>query len=199
MKAPDYEAPSWKRIYNMLLRQSQKISKSGFKPEVIVGISRGGWVPARVLSDLLENPNLANIKVECYRAINQPSESATLTQSLSVNVSNKKVLIVDDVADSGRSLQVAAEHAKERGAGEVKTATIYYKPCSALIPDYYEKETGCWVVFPWETKETVKSIRKKLKANPTEVKGEIAKLMAAGVPKYLIDRFMAELSEDEPC
>ncbi len=199
MKAPDYEAPSWKRIHNMLLRQSQKISKSGFKPEVIVGISRGGWVPARVLSDLLENPNLANIKVECYRAINQPSKSATLTQSLSVNVAKKKVLIVDDVADSGRSLQVAAEHAKERGAGEVKTATLYYKSCSTLRPDYYEEETDCWVVFPWETKETVKSIRKKLKANPTEIKGEIAKLMAAGVPKHLINRFMAELSEDEPC
>ncbi|MCK4440101.1 hypothetical protein KAU85_03865, partial [Candidatus Bathyarchaeota archaeon] len=55
----EFEIPTWKQIYNMLLNLAEKIRKNGFKPDIIVGVSRGGWPPARVLSDLLGNPNLA--------------------------------------------------------------------------------------------------------------------------------------------
>jgi hypoxanthine phosphoribosyltransferase len=57
-----FEVPTWNQIYNMLLNLAEKIRKNGFKPDIIVGVSRGGWPPARVLSDLLDNPNLANAK-----------------------------------------------------------------------------------------------------------------------------------------
>ena len=62
----EFEVPTWNQIYEMLLDLAEKIFKSGFKPEIIVGVSRGGWPPARVLSDLLENPNLTNVRAEFY-------------------------------------------------------------------------------------------------------------------------------------
>ena len=58
MPQPEFEVPTWNQIYEMLLSQAEKIRKSGFKPNITIAISRGGWLPARVLSDLLENPNL---------------------------------------------------------------------------------------------------------------------------------------------
>lgn len=149
-----FEAPTWNQIYRLLLKQANKICKSGFKPDIIVGVCRGGWISARILSDLLDNANLASVRVERYVGIGK-AKDAKLTQVLSTDVGCKKVLVVDEVADSGESLSLAVAHVLERGAEEVKTATLYYKHQSIFKPNYYEKETECWVVFPWEINETV--------------------------------------------
>jgi uncharacterized protein len=194
-----YEVPTWHRLYLMLLKQTEKICKSGFTPDIIVGISRGGWVPARVLSDLLENPNLANVKAECYVGIGQTMGKPKLTQCLSTDVFGKKVLIVDEVADSGRSLKLVSNHVLEQGANEIKTATLYCKPCSAFKPNYFEKETDSWVVFPWEIKETIRAIYEESKNEPEKIKKEFAKISVAGVPKRLISRFLNEFSEAKTC
>ena len=183
----------------MLLRQSAAICKSGFKPDVIVGVCRGGWLPARVLSDLLENKNLANVKAESYTGIGEANGHPDLTQCLSVDVAGKTVLIVDEVADSGRSLKLVVNHFYERSAKSVKTATLYYKRCCAFKPDFYAAETDCWVVFPWEIKETLREILDAHKNDADKTEGEVKKLAAAGVPKRLITRFLKEFSETKTC
>lgn len=192
---PRFEAPTWNQIYNILLKQAVRIRSDGYQPDVIVGISRGGWVPARVLSDFLENPNLANAKVEYYIGINETKKAPKLTQCLSTDVNGKTILIVDEVADGGESLKLATSHAVERGVREVKTATLYYKPWSIFKPDYYGKETRRWIVFPWEINETVKLICETNGANLSQVKEELAKLSDAGVSNRLINRFLKEFSD----
>ena len=194
-----YEAPTWNQIYNMLLKQSEKICRSGFKPDVIVGVSRGGWLPARVLSDLLENTNLANVKAESYTGIGEAKGHPDLTQCLSADVAGKAVLVVDEVADSGRSLKLITNHVYTQGAREVKTATLYYKRCCAFKPHFYEAETDCWVVFPWEIKETLREILEVHKTDAAQTEKEIKKIAAAGVPKRLITRFLREFSEAKIC
>jgi hypothetical protein len=195
----EYEAPTWNQIFNMLLKQAGRICSSNFKPDIIVGVSRGGWSPARILSDLLENPNLANVKAESYIGISEARNKPTLTQGVSVDVAGKKVLIVDEVADTGGSLKLVREHVLEEGASEVKVATLYYKPYSAFKPDYYEKETDRWIVFPWETKETLRKIFETHHTNATRLRKETAKLASAGVPKRLITRFLKEFNEAKTC
>ena len=69
--SPEFEIPSWDQIYTLLLNIAGAIRKSEFEPDVIVGVSRGGWLPARILSDLLENPNLANITTEFYVGVSK--------------------------------------------------------------------------------------------------------------------------------
>ena len=71
----EFEIPTWEKIYELLLNLAQKIRKAKFKPEIIVGISRGGWPPARIMSDLLELPEMANVKAEFY--LDQPKPRAT--------------------------------------------------------------------------------------------------------------------------
>ncbi len=192
----EYEAPTWNQIYTLLLEQAERIRSDGFKPDVIVGVSRGGWLPARVLSDLLENPNLANVKAENYIGIGKAQGKPALTQGVSVDVAGKRVLIVDEVADSGGSLKLVQEHVLAQGALEVKTATLYYKPQSAFKPDYYEKETTRWIVFPWDVKETVRKIFETHKHDTASLEKETQKLAGAGVPKRLIARFVKEFSEE---
>ena len=194
----EFEAPSWGKIYSMLLAQAERIRSSGFKPDVIVGVSRGGWLPARVLSDLLENPSVASVRAEFYVGIGETRCEPKLTQAVSVVVAGKRVLVVDEVDDSGESLKLVNAHIMERGAAEVRVATLYHKPESAVKPDYYGSEVTKWIVFPWEIKETVRKIWEKHK-NQQNTEKTLDKLAAAGVPKRLIDRFLKELREAKAC
>jgi len=195
----EFEAPAWNQIYCMLLNLAEKISKNKFKPDLIVGVSRGGWPPARVLSDLLNNPNLANIRAEFYLGVAETKGEPVLTQPVSMPVAGKRVLVVDEIADTGKSLKLVKEHLIEHGATEVKIATIYYKPWSIVKPDYYEMETRCWVVFPWEIKETVRKIVKKCREKKTPPEKEMAKLVKAGLPEKLAKKFLKEIVEEESC
>ncbi len=193
-----FEVPTWKKIYDMLLSQAEKIRQSGFKPDVIVGITKGGWIPARVLSDLLEIPDLVTVRVEFYLGVAETRNKPVLTQGVSAVVTGKKALIVDDVADTGKSLHLAREHVLQQGAPEVRIATVYSKPWSIIKPDYYEIETSCWVVFPWETKETVRKIVEK-HGDKNAIDMETAKLEKAGLPKQLTERFLKEVFEERDC
>jgi hypoxanthine phosphoribosyltransferase len=151
-----FVAPSWDKIYEMLLNLALRIKKSGFKPDLIVGVSRGGWAPGRILSDLLENAHTANIKIEFYVGLAKTARKPVITQPISEDISSKGVLVVDDVADTGESLKVALDHVLERGAGKVKTVTIYYKPHSTFKPDFFADSTSNWIIFPWERLEVTK-------------------------------------------
>ena len=193
-----FEVPTWNQIYNMLLSQAKKIRQSGFKPDIVIGIARGGWIPAQVLSDLLEIPNLATVRVEFYLGVAETKKEPVLTQNVSAVVTGKKALIVDDVADTGKSLKLAREHVLQQGAVEIRTATVYRKPWSIIKPDYYETETSLWVVFPWETKETIRKIVEK-HGDKNAIDVETAKLVKAGLPKQLAERFLKEVFEERDC
>lgn len=193
----EYEVPSWSRIYNMLLRLSERIKRDCFRPDVIVGVSRGGWPPARILSDLLENPNLANVRVEFYVGVAETNDEPKLTQPVSVDVKNKLVLVVDEVADTGKSLSLIKEHLLSKGAEEVRIATVFYKPWSIIVPDYYAAETSRWIVFPWEIKETIRKIVRKCRESGKPIDEEMERVIKAGLSRRLVNRFLKEILEEE--
>ena len=194
-----FEAPTWSQVYNMLLNLAEKIRRNRFRPDIIVGVSRGGWPPARVLSDLLGNPNLANVKAEFYLGVAETKGEPILTQPVSMAVAGKRVLVVDEVADTGKSLKLVKEHIVKEGATQVEVATVYCKPWSIITPDYYERETSRWIVFPWEIKETIRKIFKKCRKEGISAKKETAELVKAGIPAELVMRFSKEILEEENC
>jgi hypoxanthine phosphoribosyltransferase len=194
----DFEVSTWNQIYAMLLSQAGKIHQSGFKPDIIVGVTRGGWAPARVLSDFLGIPELATLGVEFYLDVAKTRNEPVLTQHVSTAINGKKVLLVDDIADTGKSLRLSKTHVQQQGATEVRIATLYYKPLSETKPEYYEKETRRWVVFPWETKETIRKIVEKHR-DKGAIKVETEKLVKAGLPKQQVEMFLKEVFEERKC
>jgi hypothetical protein len=145
------------------------------------------------MSDLLENRKLANVTAEFYVGVAETKCKPVITQPVSIPVRTNKVLVVDDVADTGESLCLVRAHLSEQGAGEVKIATIYYKPWSVLIPDYYEKETKSWIIFPWERKETVKKVVEKYKREGKSVNEAKEKLVNSGLDHKLVELFIQEI------
>ncbi len=195
MSTQRFEVPTWDQIYTMLQDQAERISEDQFKPDVILGISRGGLVPARIHSDLLENPNLATVRTECYVGGAEKSVPV-LSQELSMCVDGRTVLVVDDIADTGRSLQLVKEYVLRKGAKQVRVATLYGKPWSVLKPDYCEKETELWVVFPWDLRETV---RKEFANRRTlSVSGLSLRLVDSGLPKLHVDQFLKKMTGESP-
>ncbi len=186
-----YEVPSWNQIYKMILSQAQKIRADGYRPDIIVGIARGGLVPSRILADLLETRDFAIITIEYYVGINKTKQEPVLKQCLHTQLSGKKVLLVDDVSDGGRSLQVAKKHLEEQAAKEIRIATVYCKPGTITLPDYFEKETSRWIIFPWEARETLSKIILKMNGK-SRVDKEVNNLIEAGLPKQLAYRFLKD-------
>jgi len=189
----EFEIPTWERIYELLLDLASQIRRVGFKSEIIVGVARGGWPPARIISDLLENPDVADIKVEFYLGVAETKGEPVITQPVSASVKNKKVLIVDDVADTGKSLALVKEHLKEKGASDIKIATIYYKPWSIVTPDYFGRKTSHWIIFPWERKETVRRILEKCRKQGVSTEQAKETLVRYGFDRKLVDRFLDEI------
>jgi hypoxanthine phosphoribosyltransferase len=85
-----YEVPNWNQVYDMLLSLMEQIEESGFRPEVVVGIIRGGVVPARVLVDLLEVPLLGAVQVEFYVGLGETSAAPVLRQGLALSVTGRR-------------------------------------------------------------------------------------------------------------
>jgi hypoxanthine phosphoribosyltransferase len=149
-------------------------------------------VPARILTDLLETPVLATIQIEFYTGINQTLQEPALKQPLTAQVTGKKMLLVDDIVDSGKSLNLTKTHLQTQGALEIKTATLYQKPQSTETPDFCEKQTTSWVVFPWETKETLRKIIQRQQGKRA-LNQEVAKLVKAGLPKHLAEKLLKDI------
>ena len=194
----EFEIPSWEGMYESLLELARKIRKAGFKPDIVVGVARGGWPVARVMSDLLENPEVANVKAEFYLGVAETKKEPIITQPVSTSVRSKKVLVVDDVADTGKSLALVKEHLKEQGAAVIRIATIYCKPWSTLKPDWFERQTERWIVFPWERKETIKRILEKCRKEGVSIEQAKEALVRYGLDRRLAERFIQEISEGKP-
>ncbi len=190
LQNPKYVAPSWDEVYGMLVDLASEIRLSGYNPQVIVGVSRGGWPPARVMSDLLENPNLANMKVEFYKNIGVTAKRPKITQPVTSEVSGKRVLVVDDVADSGHSLRVAFKHLARKGAREIRVCTLYLKPKSVFKPNHFARTTSKWVIFPWERLEAIKLIKQNLRSDGRTY-GIIRELKGSGLSGPLIRELLA--------
>lgn len=187
-----YEVPSWDQIYDSCLKVADQIKKSGYKPDLIVAVSRGGWIPGRVLSDLLENPRIATLKVEYYEDIYKTRSKPEITQPLTVDVSGKRVLLVDDIADSGHSLKLVKEHLFEKGAADVKICTLYHKPWSVVTPDFNARTTDAWVCFPHEIFETMRKIGSRLKEQGKTTKEVEQHLLRIGIKPRLVRKFLSQ-------
>lgn len=151
----------WRDVEEACLHIAESISSSGVDVDIVVGILRGGWVPARLLSDYLGVHAMGAIEVKFYQGIGRHGSMPVITQPLIVPVKNMNVLVVDDVADTGKTLSVVTSFIDHYGPRKIYTATLYVKPWSIVRPDYYYRETDAWIVFPWDIAETIEELTEK--------------------------------------
>jgi hypoxanthine phosphoribosyltransferase len=166
---------------------AENIQSSGFKPDVLIGISRGGLPIVRTLSDFLDISTVFIIRVKYYEDIEKRQDKPMIMQDISTDtVANKKILLVDDIADTGNSMLFARDLMINKKVSEVKTATLHFKPWSKIKPDYYIEESQKWIVYPWEIYETIRKILSRAGLNQDE---KIQELNKTGIPREIIEKF----------
>ncbi|WP_069807166.1 phosphoribosyltransferase [Vulcanisaeta thermophila] len=148
---------SWDEITEWSRALAMKIRESGWRPDIIVAIARGGYAPARLLCDYLGVMDLVSLQVVHWPSTAQVAERAYIKYALSVDLSGKRVLVVDDIVDTGDSIQLAKDYIERNNKGaEVRTAALQWISTVAKFkPDYWaiEVRDWAWFVYPWNTTE----------------------------------------------
>ena len=147
---PERENLTWEVFGEASRYLSQQIVESGWFPDLIVGVARGGLIPAGAIGYAIGVKEMGAINVEFYTDIGQTlPEPILLNPQLDTDsLKDKKVLVVDDVADSGKTLDLVV-NLLEQTASEVKSAVIYTKPTTIFEPDFSWKKTDQWINFAW--------------------------------------------------
>ncbi|MFG6445113.1 phosphoribosyltransferase [Microbacterium sp. P07] len=150
------ETLTWDQFGEASRDLAREILADEFVPDVVVAIARGGLLPAGAIAYGLGVKNCGALNVEFYTGIGTVLDAPeVLRPALDTEyLSGRKVLLVDDVADSGRTLALAVKLLRDRGA-DMRSVVIYTKPTTIVRPDYSWKETALWIDFPWSARGTV--------------------------------------------
>lgn len=144
------EELTWEVFGDATRELAEIVAKSGWVPDLVVAVARGGLTVAGALSYALGVKNCGAINVEFYTGVDSRLDvPVVLPPSLNlVDVTDLRVLIADDVADTGHTLRLVQEVLSQHVA-EARTAVLYHKPQSVITPTYAWKATDAWINFPW--------------------------------------------------
>ncbi|WP_244928668.1 phosphoribosyltransferase family protein [Nocardioides sp. W7] len=131
---------------------ARQVVDSGYEPDLVLSIARGGLGLGMGLGYALDVKNLSAVNVEFYTGVDQRLDVPIMLPPTpqAVDLSGLKVLIADDVADSGRTLEIVQEFCADHVA-EARTAVIYEKPRTVVHADYVWRRTDLWINFPWSS------------------------------------------------
>jgi hypoxanthine phosphoribosyltransferase len=196
-KSYKWELISWEIFYDMARQLAFLIQEDNYRPDIIIAIARGGYTPARILSDYLGVMDMTSFKVKHYKSSHKQAE-ARIEHPLAADVSGRRILLVDDVSDSGDTFDVAIDHINaSANPAEIRTAVLHHKIVSKYKPTYYTREVKewHWITYPWAVMEdmtefiknmspaavTVEDIAQRLRAKyemevPTQILQDAMKL-----------------------
>lgn len=152
----DKEILTWEGFGAASRELSQAVVDSGFEPQLIIAVARGGLTLAGAMTYSLGVKLTDAINVEFYTDVNETLPDPILLAPMldTESITGQRILVVDDVADSGRTLGLVIKLLRGFGA-EVRSAVLYSKSRTIVVPDFAWKETDQWIVFPWSAEPPV--------------------------------------------
>lgn len=184
-----YVCPSWEHMGVYTFELAQQIIDSGEPFDRVIALAKGGWTWTRTLMDYLKIDAVSSMRIKSYSGVNKAAEPRIL-QPLQDPVYGERVLLFDEVIDSGETVALAEEYIKVMGATNVKVAALCYKPRSIFIPDYYAFNTETWVVFPHEIREFIDESCQKWKGNGVSTDDIVGRLGTIGLPPDQVTYFV---------
>ncbi len=183
-------------VYEMAYKISRKISDSSIQFDTVVGISRGGFAPARLVCDFLNIKTLTAVQIRHYTAGAEAKEEVEITDRIDIDLEGKNVLVVDDVNDSGKTLKAAVQHIQTKEAATVKTAVLHEKENTSLNADFagsYLTEWK-WLIYQWAVTEDLLEFLSKnnmLSADREQMLKHLSDKYDLDVKKELLEKVLA--------
>ncbi len=154
MAATAREVMTWDELGVGSRALADEVVADGYEVDLVLGISRGGLLVAGALAYALGVKNTATMSVVFYTGVDERLEMPMLLPPVPdlVDLETKRVLIADDVADTGATLELVRDFCAGCVA-EARIAVLYEKPRSTVAADYTWRRTDRWIVFPWSADE----------------------------------------------
>lgn len=189
---------NWDYIYDLCRHVANNVKRSGYEPDIIIALARGGWFAGRVLCDFLGLNDLTSLKIEHYVGTASAGSGPAIKYPLAGNtVEGKKVLIVDDITDTGKSIAHAKEYVNQQTPAEVRTAVLQYLYTSEIKPDYCGEvvEEWGWIVYPWNFIEDMIDIISRLMAKEKIGDWDTEKIRSGLFRYHTIDPISFEIAQ----
>jgi hypoxanthine phosphoribosyltransferase len=153
------EVMTWDELGHGVRQLATAAHADGFVPDLVLGIARGGLLVAGALGYALGVKNTFTMNVEFYTGIDERLDMPMILPPVPelVDLEEARVLIADDVADTGLTLMLVKDFCAGK-VGEVRCAVLYEKPRSVVNCEYVWRRTDRWIDFPWSTDEPVGSV-----------------------------------------
>jgi hypoxanthine phosphoribosyltransferase len=152
--AVEKEYLGWGQIEGLVDRLLEQLPRDYY--DLLMAVTRGGLVPAGLIAEKINQRNVMVAAVMFYTDEGQTLDEPRFLQFPSdALLTRRRVLIIDDIWDSGRTAMGVKERIEAAG-GEAEIAVLHYKPDQSVYdtgPDYYVVETDRWIVYPWEPSE----------------------------------------------
>ncbi|MCR4329147.1 MAG: phosphoribosyltransferase family protein [Candidatus Roizmanbacteria bacterium] len=178
-----FYAVSWETLHMLAFRLAKKVKEKG-PYDYIVAISRGGLSIGHMLTDFLDLPILI-LNLSSYTHYTNKQE-VRLLESFAADIANKRILLVDDVSDTGDSFIKAMDIVRDRKPLTIVSASVFVKPNTHFRPDFHCEETTKWIVFPSEIRETVQGFKHLFKENALTKK----QLQKVGIHEQFIQEYI---------
>ena len=187
-----YIAPTWDQLGHLCFKLSKQINHQAKQYDRIIVIAKGGLTWARVLADYLQIPDIESIRVKLYRGIGKTFKKPQILQEVKADITGEKILLFDDVADSGQTLEFVEKLLYKQGAKSVDTSALFFKPSSKITPDFFDHQTDAWIVFPHEIREFIEETFRDWLGKGLSKKQAAARYERLGLPedqvRYLLER-----------
>jgi uncharacterized protein len=154
--ADEREILTWDLFGSASRELAQLVADDGYVPEMILSIARGGLLVGGALGYALGVKNVYTMNVEFYTGVDERLEVPRILPPAPdfVDLEDARILIADDVADTGHTLESVEEFCAGK-VGEVRVAVLYEKSRSLVKCDYVWRRTDRWINFPWSEKDPV--------------------------------------------
>jgi hypoxanthine phosphoribosyltransferase len=192
------ELMTLEEIYAVAWDLGGQVAASGFQPDLVVAVARGGFVPARLLCDFLGVMEMTSLQVRHYAAAAQ-QEQARIRFPVGGEVAGRRVLLVDDVNDTGDTLVIARNHLIKQDVSELRVAVLHEKRGSRCNADFVgsPQQAWRWIIYPWALVEDVGALLRRLRPPPASIEEAVARL-AAEYDLRLGSRQLKALTERMP-
>ncbi len=192
---------SWDDIEKWCTSLREKIKKE-YHPDAIIGLSRGGLVPARILSDSLLIKDLYAVKTEHWGITATMDGRTVLKDTGKLDIGGKNVLVVDDITDTGESMKVATDFLQKMNPKEIRTATMLHITHSKTVPDFYAEEVKSdewtWFTFPWNIYEDLFNLSSKVlekKMTTEEIADQFRERFGLSIDGEVLERRLSHLRD----
>ena len=152
----DREVLTWERFGDASRQLAQLVADDGYRPDIILAIARGGLFAAGALGYALSVKNIYVMNVEYYTGVDErlPLPVALPPTPELVDLDDARILVADDVADTGHTLRFVHDFCRGKVA-DVRAAVLYQKPTSEIDCEYVWARTDRWIEFPWSSQPAI--------------------------------------------